>query len=127
MELSFADRIWNRACDPGAVNDRYEGDLALRALLSLHGLTMNGGVFHPFDVLSDDEMEEALRAYRYYGLNAVGDIFIRARSLIETNLELDSFGKVVDEEYSVHVPDDQTLIQIFQRHLAEHPELYAPL
>ncbi len=78
---------------------------------------MNGGVFHPFDVLSQDEMEEGLRAYRYYGLDAVADLFIRARSMIETGLELGSFEKEVDEEYSVHVPDDQTLEQIFQRHL----------
>ena len=51
MELSLADKIWNRACEhfDGTVNDRYEADLVQCALLSLHGLTMNGGVFHPFD------------------------------------------------------------------------------
>ncbi len=72
-------------------------------------------------------MEEALRAYRYYGLDAVADLFIRARTLIETRPQVDSVEKEVDEEYAVHVPDDQTLVQIFQRHLAAHPELYAPL
>ncbi len=129
MEFSRADRIWNRACGyyDGEVTERYEGDLALRALLSLHGPTMNGGVFHPFDVLSQDELEEAIDAYRYYGLDAVADLFDRARSLIESVRELGSFEKIVDEEYLTHVPNEQTLDQVFQRHLSEHPDLYAPL
>jgi hypothetical protein len=129
MELSFADKIWNRACGyyPSPVTDLHEGDLALRALLSLHGLTINGGVFHPFDVLSQDEIAEAVRAYRYYGLDPVADVFIRAGSLIETRLELGSFERVMGEEYSVHIPNDRTLVQVFEHHLAEHPELYAPL
>ena len=77
-------------------------------------------------LLTQNEMEEALRAYRYYGLDAVADLFIRAKSLIANTLDLDSFEKVFDEEYSAYA-DDQTLVQIFERHLAEHPELYAPL
>jgi hypothetical protein len=128
MELSFADKIWNRASEfHSTAIDRHEGDLALSALLSLHGLAMNGGVFHPFDVLSQHEIQEAIRAYRYYGLDAAADLFIRAGSLVATARELGSLEQAMDEEYLVHVPNDQTLVQIFEHHLAAHPEHYAPL
>ena len=129
MELSDADKIWNRACGyyDGTVNDKFAGDLALRALLSLHGPTMNGGVFHPFDVLSEDEIAEALRGYRYFGLDAIAELFLRAKALIDSGADFRNFESALDLEYDKHVPDDQKLVDIFKLHLAANPQLYAPL
>jgi hypothetical protein len=76
-KLTEADLIWNRACTLLMLRS---GDRALAALLSFHGLAMNGGVLHALDCLNPKELEAAVSGYRFFGLNDVGDLLIEANT-----------------------------------------------
>lgn len=119
-ELTVTDRIWNRATE-GRRSER-SGDAALSALLSAHGLVMNGGVLHCVEVLSDDELQNSLLGYQYFGID-VDRVFQRARTARPD--EWDELESMLDADYE-DVADDGTLIAAFQAHYAAHPEAYEP-
>ncbi|HJW49452.1 MAG TPA: hypothetical protein VJ726_08555 [Candidatus Limnocylindria bacterium] len=117
-ELTAADRAWNRATE--RKRHGRPGDAALSALLSAHGLVMNGGVLHCVELLSEEELREAIAGYRYFGVE-VGPVFQRAKAARpEETRELES---TLDEQYE-RIADDGRLMAAFQAHYAEHPEAY---
>ncbi|MBN2384609.1 hypothetical protein JXQ70_17180 [bacterium] len=126
MNLTEADRIWNRACGQDPLRT-HSGDRALADLLVAHGLTMNGGVLHAVECLTEDEMLDVEAGYRFYGLDQVAAIFTHARRLVDTDEDLDDYEATLDQEYADIIPDDTSLIKRFEKHLKENPSEYAPL
>ena len=121
-----ADLIWNRACFDTYFSPR-AGDIALRALLRAHGLTMNGGVFHAIECLSDSELLNAIAGYRFFGLDSAVEVLLRAKRLIEEKGDLGSQEVVLDKAYAAVIPDDSFIVQRFKQHLESHPLDFAPL
>ena len=63
-----SDRVWNRAClELGGANPM-EGDVALTAMVLLHGLAMNGGLLDAVEGMSEAEVMRAVAGFRYFGL-----------------------------------------------------------
>jgi hypothetical protein len=119
--------VWNRACSGGGDKPR-EGDAALAALLTFHGAAMYGGVLHALESLSADELQAAIRGYRYYGLSEVVDFLPKAAHLAATatESEMDNLEGRLDSEYHGHIPRDDVLVKRFEEHLSAHPEAFAP-
>lgn len=55
--MDAAETIWNRALGFSGPRGTGEGDLALSSLLSVHSLTMNGGLLHAIESLPEPELE----------------------------------------------------------------------
>ncbi len=124
--LTEADLIWNRACTLLMLSS---GDRALAALLSFHGLAMNGGVLHALECLNPQELEAAISGYRFFGLNDVGDLLIQAKSAAETSDEdaLDQLEGKLDSLYGDLVPSDTVLQERFKTYHLSNPKHFAPL
>ena len=96
-ELSFTNKIWNRACYGGGVSPRV-GDKALAALLLFHGPAMNGGVLHAVECLSKEQLTEAKDGYTFYGFEVIADLISHAQDAIEKNLDLDELETTMNEQ-----------------------------
>jgi hypothetical protein len=110
--------VWNRACDYDFQPAR-AGDRALKAAISFHGLTCNGGLGHTLDVLTDEEVEEALAAFDHLGLGDAARLVEEARGLSEEGREA-----LTDRYYDL---TSDALEAAFQRHYREHPHEYEPV
>jgi hypothetical protein len=125
-ELTSADLIWNRACEGGGPNPS-RGDSALAALLSAHGLTMNGGVLHAVECLTPSELSDAKAGYCFFGLDSVADLMSRARRILEANADLETQESLLDEEYGKLIPDDASIAERFEKRLKANPSDFAAL
>ncbi len=125
-KMTDADLIWNRACYGGGPDPR-AGDRALAALLTAHGLTMNGGVLHAVECLTPSEMSEAQSGYRFFGLEAVADLLSYAHRVFEADDDLESQESLLDQQYAALVPEDSSLVNRFEKHWRENPSDFAPL
>ena len=124
-ELTDADMIWNRACgeDPLRV---LPGDRALTDLLRAHGLVMNGGVLHAIECMSAQELSDAEAGYRYYGLDEVASLLLRARAVFTTD-DLGDHEQQLDGEYAHLIRSDDYLVERFEKRLKCCPLDFAPL
>lgn len=130
--MDDADAIWNRATEGGGKRPR-EGDTALAAALSFHGLAMNGGVLHAFEGLSGAELGAAHDGYAWLGLGEVAAFIEQTAAAIEAT-DWDDESAVValdagtDAEYERLLPgDDDDVEAAFRARLAAEPEAFAPL
>jgi len=103
------------------------GDRALSALLSVHGLAMNGGVLHSVELLDGPKLIAALDGYRFFGFEKTAELLSRARELFIRGVNLDKCEIDLDREYSQQIHDDGVLAQRFEQHFALHPDDFAPL
>lgn len=125
--MTEADLVWNRATlEKGGLHLR-AGDRALAALLSAHGLTMNGGVLHAIELLDEHKYTAAKSGYRFFGFDKVENLLGRAKDLFDADIDLDTFERMLDDEYSEYIPDDATIVQRFERHFQAYPVDFAPL
>jgi hypothetical protein len=124
--LTEADLVWNRACAGAGVED---GDKALAALLSFHGLAMNGGVLHALECLTVEELDAAISGYRFFGFHDVGDLLTEARSTAETSDAgaWDVLEARLDNLYADLVPSDTMLQERFASFLLRNPTHFAPI
>jgi hypothetical protein len=121
MELSYVDKIWNRAAMEAGGVAPLEGDVALAALLVVHGMVMNGGVDHALDVLDSTEIMAGVVGFRYYGFHEVADL------LEDVAPGANSDFQEVNEAYWELVPMDSTLSDAFEEKFLRSPEVFAPL
>jgi hypothetical protein len=129
--MDRADEIWNRATTGGGESPR-EGDIALAASLAFHGLVMNGGVLHAFEVLSAEELGRARDGFTWLGMPEVAHFLEdTARSIAETDWDDNDAGDALeastDESYDRVLPSDQALEDAFRRLLAERPQSFDPV
>ena len=129
MDLSVADRIWNRAALESDRVARMNGDRALRALLLAHGLIMNGGVFHcVHEVLSESGLEAAIEGYGYFGLDNAAATLREAASIEDPWSESQEKASLdSDARYAAAIPTDAAIVERFESRLLAHPEDFAPI
>src|SRR5512132_2242295 len=120
-ELTVADRVRNRATERKGQGK--PGDAALSALLMAHGLVMNGGVLHCVEILSEEELRDAIAGYQYFGIE-VNQLFQRAKAAPQD--EQDELESELDQQYE-EIAEDGLLVAAFEAHFAEHPDAYAPI
>jgi hypothetical protein len=88
-----------------------------------HGMVMNGGVLHCVEILSEEELRDAIAGYQYFGIE-VDQLFQRAKAA--TQDEQDELESELDEQYE-QIAEDGLLVAAFEAHFAEHPHAYAPI
>jgi hypothetical protein len=127
--MDDADRIWNRATHGGGDRPR-EGDAALSAALAFHGLAMNGGVLHAFEVLGPEELGRARDGFAWLELSDVAQFLEETAQLIAaTNWDdeeaIDALEAGADDRYEVVLPNDQALEDAFRRRFATRREAFS--
>jgi hypothetical protein len=121
MMLADATLIWNRAAMKRGGRSGRDGDFALAALLSVHGMAMNGGIAHAIEALGPEEYEAGVKGYVYFGLPTVAALLRNAARADEP--EREGF----DKQYGVLVPEDATIARAFEKILRAEPQAFAPL
>lgn len=119
MDLSKADQVWNRAAMESGGDDPLEGDRALSDLLLFHGMVMNGGLGHAFDVLSDREVSAAIDGFKFFGFFEIAQFLERVGTFSEEEQER------LSTEYEL--ASDAQLIDAFNAVLRKSPEAFAEI
>ena len=88
---------------------------------------MNGGVLHAVECLALAEISDAQSGYRFFGLDAVADLLLRGRTILETGDNLEFHEHQLDAQYAAIIPDDTALLDRIQKHYQLNPGEYAPL
>lgn len=88
---------------------------------------MNGGVLHSLKCCSPEELEAVQQAYGYFGLGAIAALLGAAQKSPGESESDDSLEEELDEAYSSVVPDDETLVDAFEKHYRSHPDEFAPV
>jgi hypothetical protein len=125
MELKPSDRVWNRAALRENPESWLPGDRALAALLLAHGHVMNGGVFHAIELLSEDELDEAIAGYQFFGLDSVQKVFVHAKDMARKGEEIGPYEAVFNSDYQKLIPSDAALGFAFEQHFNNNPQDYA--
>ena len=118
------DAIWNRACLQPIRT--HLGDRMLSDLLQAHGRVMNGGVLHAAECLSDSELQDALAALSFYGLESAAEILSRAKEVIRSDEDPELYEERLDAAYFKVIPDDECIVQKFKIQFLSNPAAYAP-
>src|SRR4051794_38732543 len=127
MELSEADLIWNRAALEGGGPQARGGDKALAGLLRAHGMFCSGGLTHAVEMLSAEQIREAIEGFRYFGLTEASSLLEDAVAPGNSDdASLDAVFDDLDERYGSIVPTDETLAARFRERLVETPGDFAP-
>jgi hypothetical protein len=122
----YATRVWNRAATEGGGPDPGTGDEMLTALLLAHGQIESGGVLNAFDVLSPDQVAEAVRGYRYFGLTDAA-AFLEREAAVPEDDRADEDEARLDKTYNEDlVPTDSVFDEPLARRLSESPGDFAP-
>jgi hypothetical protein len=117
--LNDETAVWNRAAMESGGPSPREGDRALADLLLVHGLVMNGGVFHAVEVVSKEELRAACVGLRYFGFDAAAELLQTASNEEWTDESEERFNNA----YAV---DDEDIGKRFHEHFAGSREKYAP-
>lgn len=124
---SKAEIIWNRAAMERGGAAPGPGDRALADLLRVHGLTMNGGVFHAVETLDPAEFDAGIAGYRFFGLQLAADTLLRGREMNRRGIDWEAIEPLIDKEYASIIVDDDVLVSAFEEYLARNPADFAEL
>ncbi len=108
------------------------GDGALRDVLRLHGMAMNGGLLHAVEGLEPEELDGAVTGFRWLGLEDLADA-VTAYAADAADAEgmpddaVDALEERGNDLYSDAVPEDEVLYAAFHRRFTAQPEAFAPL
>lgn len=124
--MTTLDRIWNRAADGGGDGD---GDLALAAVLTFHGMVMNGGLLNALETADPEELAEAKDGYRWLGLEDVADLIVRveaeAAAIVPGDDEaVDDLEVQADDDYYRLIPDDAAVSEALESRYEESPDAF---
>lgn len=122
MSKTDEDLIWNRACLSPSEQFDLPGDQALSDMLSLHGLIMNGGIHHAFEVLSKNEVASGIMGFRYFRLKAVADFLSSIRDDPNKSEWTEANELAVDRGYFELIRDDDALVDAFSTLYRERPD-----
>ncbi len=133
--LTTVDRIWNRAALGEESEKARPGDVALASLLLAHGMIMNGGMLHVYEVLGGDELKAAIAGYRYFSFDEAARLIEKFQPLAArmdaddaSDSEVERIGEIfdrADEIYFEAVPDDSALVARFEHAYQVNPEDFA--
>ena len=119
MQFTEADLVWNRAALEGGGATARKGDLALAALLLVHGAICNGGVCDACESLSPTQLVAGGDAYAFFGLPDVAKVLSTPPDASDDECEH------ADRDYWQLVPDDATLVARFEAVFAQSRDLFA--
>lgn len=127
--MTNLDLIWNRAAEGKGTGD---GDLALAAVLVLHGMVMNGGVLNAVETIDAEDLADGKEGFRWLGLEQVADLLTRieaeAAEIDHGDDEArDDLEVHADDDYYALLPDDAALDEAFRARYAEEPDAFDPL
>ncbi|MFO6453778.1 MULTISPECIES: hypothetical protein [unclassified Aeromicrobium] len=127
--MNSVDGIWHRALNAKPAS-RLPGDVALHAVLRVHGLVENGGVLHATESLSAlGELETGLAGFEWLGLGEVAALIREAAARAEDPAIGDDGLDVLEQEsnarYSALVPDDEALESALRDRIAKDPGAFA--
>jgi chloramphenicol 3-O-phosphotransferase len=125
--LTAASMVWNRAALDNGGSRPGKGDRALAALLTLHGLVMNGGLHHALEVLSPEQVDIAAEGLIYFHLDAVARLIGKVRSESSLRERNDTSEAEANGLYAALIPDDNVIAREFERRYAESPEEFSSL
>lgn len=127
MELSIADRVWNRAAVKSGGDAPRAGDRALASLLLVHGLIMNGGVHHAIECVESHELLAAADGYAFFGFDAVAALLRGAPGDPVLSICTDDTEFVANRRYAGMLPDDSLLHARFQQVFRARADEFSPL
>ncbi|CAL4859177.1 hypothetical protein [Microbacterium sp. MM2322] len=128
---SPGDEIWNRALEYD-VPVTQPGDLAVRRVLTFHGVVQNAGLWDAIETHAADEefpLDAIADGYRALGLEATAEAVDRAAAEYEQTAGIgddDAWGEAeerVNEDYRI---EEEDIAAAIERTLAQEPELFAP-
>lgn len=122
---ALSEKIWNRACGNGPAAPG-AGDTALMALLTFHGLAMQGGVLYAIQCLNAGEREAARAGYRYFGFANVAGVIGAGQAALSQGLDADSLEETLADAYAA-ILDDAVLMQAFEARLHQQAADFAPV
>ncbi len=135
--ITKADTVWNRAVLENGGENALPGDVALSDLLLAHGMIMNGGVFHVYEALTDEELVAAVAGYRYFALEVVAKLIedhkpyaamMDKDDLDDSAVEhIESVFEKADAEYAEALPDDGLLVTLFEQVYERRPAEFADI
>ena len=118
MELTEADKIWNRACLENGGSNPFEGDRFLADLLLFDSLVGNGGLGHGFDVCSETEIQAAIEGFRYFGLTEIAEFLI----------DVQKYSELVQENLSIsYYKFSDKIFEAFVEFYRINPQAFAPI
>jgi Domain of unknown function (DUF4375) len=141
--MDEADLIWNRACDPTATLSG-SGDRALQAVILVHSLVMNSGLYNAMYSMRFSELASAADGFLFFGRTDVAEVLRDALQQVfpdgpieddeRRERHVDEFDERAPErlsrlETSYHrlVPDDEVLEAAFRERLSATREEFAAL
>jgi hypothetical protein len=126
-QMTPAVRVWNRAALDRGGSHPGVGDKALAHLLVIHGLIMNGGLWHVLDARSEEEIGRGIEAFRYFGLDGVAELLAEALLLYQQETEDEEPIEQLNAKYDQLIPSDEYLVGAFERRFSKAPQDFAPL
>ena len=127
LNMTNADKVWNRAALAAGGDSPGPGDHALASLLLVHGLVMNGGVHHAIECIEPAELLAAAEGYSFFGFDDVAAFLRGAADDPVLSTWTDDTEVAADRRYAEMVPDDSHLVARFEDVFHEHGEQFAPL
>lgn len=88
---------------------------------------MNGGIHHALEIGSERERLQAADGYRFFGLDGVAALLLRADEHPILSRWTDETEHEGDRLYARLVPDDSTLVRMFEAVFARRLDEFAPL
>lgn len=88
---------------------------------------MNGGVLHALETLSLDELAAAQNGYRYFGFGDIADLIAAGQAAIHRGQDRDLLETKLDQQYSMYIPEDETVVKAFEEHYKLSPDAYSSL
>jgi hypothetical protein len=122
---ALSEKIWNRACGNGPASPG-TGDTALMAVLTFHGLAMQGGPLYAIQCLHAGEREAARAGYRYFGFANVAGVIGAGQAALAQGLDADSLEETLADAYAA-ILDDAVLMQAFEARLDQQAAEFAPV
>jgi hypothetical protein len=122
---ALSETIWNRACGNGPAAPG-AGDTALMAVLTFHGLAMNGGVLYALQCLTAGELDAARAGYRYFGFANAAGVIGAGQAALTQGMDADSLEETLADAYAA-ILDDGVLMQAFEAQLDTQPADFAPI
>ena len=62
-------------------------------------MTMNGGVLHAAECLTENEFNDAEAGYRFYGLDSAASIMSQAKSILKSGEDVEDYEADLDDRY----------------------------
>lgn len=128
---SPSDEIWNRALEYD-VPVTHPGDLAVRRVLTFHGMVQNGGFWYAVETHAADEefpLDAVADGYRTLGLESTAEAVDRAAAEYDQTAGVgddEAWGEAEERVNDEYRAVDEDISAAIERTLAEEPALFAP-